>query len=764
MVSLLCFIFYFFSVQALSAQALTQSLNFEEMGVRGTLELPTVSAQHIIPFTVPKTWRVSGSKSYIDLELQHSSELLPKSSFIEIIINERPLFKTALTAKNSKATHLRIPLNRVSLKEQNTLKIRVEQHYTNTCEDPLDASLWTQVLNSSRFVFNYTPILPSVDLSAYPFPMVDVSDYRSSEIRYVISQTPTQQELKALTLLALNMGQKAGENKKSGKKQTLHPRIHRKNQSLKKNQNQHLILIGTPSSTPEIATFTRQFHRFKLHKNKWAEQKRRKTPQGRFKTIPQEAGLLLYFRNPTNPKKTVLIVTGNSPEGVLQAAKYLTFHPQNTALKGQEYWVTQNWQPEKTESFGVPRYIENETRTFKELGFSLREIEKISAPPITYPVSVVSHFNAKNNAFTPASMALELLYSYGAGINPQFSSLEVRLNDRSIGNIPLTNPNGQERAKATLAIPNELIQTQNQLVTQFHLLPEKYEACVDHYNDKSWGKIHSASRFIVKGQPQSRLPDVALLNNTGFPYSRKNNLESLHLILSKTPNANLPEDLLESVLAVLTRLGQSTLADTELHPTVAFDFDTLPEGKDVLAFVQQSKKSKGTESSGFPDLRFQFRHQLQGRDSSLIKSFQLGQGQTVQISDAGEGLYMEQAILSQANPLLLGFNAENHILTQFTGSHDTDFKALRRLFEDDHHFEHMVNSGFLKQLNPKDLTLNTISAEPPKSDTAIIRHSKNFWETLLHGMTQHPFWATFFGFALFLLLVVLLLLFRRNAS
>ncbi len=745
---LLCLILLNFSVCRLTAEALTQSLDFKTLSIRDTLNLPTVSAQHIIPFTVPKTWQVSGAGSYLELDFQHSSELQPRRSFIEVIVNERPLFKTALTPQNIKATRVRIPLGQAHLKTENTLKVRVEQHYTDQCEDPLDPSLWTQVLNSSRLVLNYTPVLPSVDLSAYPFPMIDPLDYHPTDIGYSLPQHPTTSDLHALTLLSLNLGQWA-------KQHVIHSAIERQDKVSALDSKKHRILMGTPESNPEIRRFASQFRQFKIRQEKgtfqWIRQRKisKRTAalgQKPFQPIAAQTGLLFYFRNLKAPDKTVLIVTGNSSAGVLQATKYLTFRPRYAGLEGQEYLVTKNWQPDPIESQIIPAFIENETRSFKELGFDLRAVEKINAPPLTYPISVVSDFNAP--FASNASMALELFYSYGAEVNPDFSSLEVRLNDRSIGNIPLTNPKGEEYAKAVLDIPNELIQPQNQLVIQFHLLPDKYGACVDHYEDHAWGKIHADSRLIVKGQPASRLPDIAILNNTGFPYSRQSNLESLHVVFPKEPRPSL----LEAAMAILVRIGRTTDADTGLRATVSQGLQALPEDKDILAFVQQPRLGS-KEGNVYP-----FR--LNWPESDRDKHFQLINQQAIRLADAGDGLYIEQVVLSK--PLLLsGFNGTSRILTRLTGMNDTAFNALRQFFEDDRRFETLVKSGLIKQLEPQELTLNTVPVEK-KTESTPVQKTRHFWDPLLQWVLAHPVWASLLG--LILLLILLRLLFRRKAS
>src|SRR5690606_34102168 len=147
-----------------------------------------------------------------------------------------------------------------------------------------------------------------------------------------------------------------------------------------------------------------------------------------------------------------------------------------------------------------------ESRSFKELGFPIADVQKINAPPIVYDLPIMSDFQPGGNA----RLFLDLVYSYSPKLNPRYSSLELRMNDVSIANLPLTSEAGEELKRATVQIPRDLIRAKNELVAQFHLMPDKYGWCVDNYEDESWGRIDDSTRLRIEGAPASRLPDVGL--------------------------------------------------------------------------------------------------------------------------------------------------------------------------------------------------------------------------------------------------------------
>ncbi len=672
------------------ADALTRNIPLRQLGVKETLYLPTVSSQQRVEFTLPPTWRISPGDSYLETEFQHSTELLPDRSWLEIIINEQSVRKIPLTRDNSKSTRVRVPFSGVPLRETNILKYRVEQHYTDKCEDPLDPSLWTQVLPSSHLVIAYTPVLPPVDLSAYPYPMIDSLAYDPAKVRFILPEKYTLSDLQAMTLLNVHLGQ-------SSRKREIHPSLRFSGKGIEDSDN-HLILVGTPTDNPEIKHFAGSVLNYRLIENRWAE-------RDTSKAMPERAGLVLFFRHPDKPSRTVTLVTGNTPEGVLQAARFLTTRPRLAELKGTEYAVSENWKPSGNASRAVSRYIEQENRSFIELGFETRQVEKINAPPLTYAIPVVSDFSIASNEIDPPRMTLDLTYSYSPGLNPEFSSLELRFNDRAIANIPLENENGQDQVRTSVVVPNELIGTHNELVAQFHLLPDKYGFCVDNYEDRSWGIIHNDSRFSIGGNVASRLPDVGLVNSTGYPYTRTDNFEGLHVVIPEKATRNL----LETVLAVTGRLGRVTLADTDLRLSLDHKLG-VPLGRDILIF-------------GTGDIPESARRPfLLNWPAPHAKLFHLDNTQAVRFSDDNLGAYLEQQFIP---------GNSRRVVTVITGRSPQAFNAVRQLFEDDTRFEAMT-LGLIKQVEPWQMSVNTVNepvpppAPEPEKKGSLIRQFMDF--------------------------------------
>lgn len=695
------------------ARAATETVPMERLHIHDVVLLPTVSSQYEAQFTRPKTWQVAPT-SALYLEFQHSSELLPNRSWLQIRINDKVIKHIPLTHENIEGSKLTIPIPVELLKDFNKLGFRVEQHYTDKCEDPLDKSLWTQILPATRIVFNYTPVIPQVNLGAYPYPIIDNLTYSPAKIHYVVSKTASAQELQAMAYVNVHLAQQAQDHELNTRVTFGQPNGP---------DNEHLIFVGKGDNLPDVARFAGQFGNFSMQGGQWMD-------NATHQPLARDQGLVLFFQAPGSQEHTVLIVTGNSEEGVLKAAQALTQRPQDSSITGNSFMVPAGWSPSANSTSKTPRFVEGQTRSFRELGFNIEEVHKINAPPITYKVPVVSKFTK-----TSGKLNLELNYSYSPQLNPEFSSLELRMNDVSIGNIPLLNPDGEQMQHASIPISPELIRPRNTLVAQFHLMPDKYGWCVDNYVDNAWGKIMDDSKFTVEGTPVSYLPDLGLLNNTMYPYSQTDNLETVQVVVPTAPS----EALLDAMLGFTTRLGRATLADTDLRLNL-IQGSSVAADKNVVLF---------RSSSDNLSLPAGARLVWQMDGGALAKRLTLidpANGQvTSQMAELGGGAYMEQYA-----------TGGNHVISVITAPDSSGFLTLNHLFEDDKIFEPLT-SGLLQQASVSNPDLNAMPAIAYHQETV-----PTWWEQVQSWFKSLP-WATVILWMVggFFLLIILPLLVRR---
>lgn len=699
-----------------SVWAATEVVPLERLHVHDVILLPTISSQYEARFTRPKTWQVSPS-SAVYVEFQHSIELQPHRSWLQIIVNDKVIKHIPLTRENAEGSKMTIPLPVGLLKDFNTLNFRVQQHYTDKCEDPLDKSLWTQILPNTRIVFDYQPVVPEVNLGVFPYPIIDALTYSPAKVHYVTGQSASEKELQALAYVNVHLAQQAQEHE-------LKSRVSFDNPSGP--NDEHLVFVGKGGNIASVNRFASAFGDYALQGGQWVN---RRTGQ----TLGNDQGLVLFFQAPGSKEHTVLVVTGNSDEAVMKAAEYITLRPKDATLQGNAMETPPGWNPPGTRTAKVPRFVETQTRSFRDLGFGIEEVHKINAPPITYHVPVVTKFHQSGG-----KLWLDLNYSYSPQLNPEFSSLELRMNDVSIANLPLLNPAGEQMVRASIPISNELIQPRNNLVAQFHLMQDKYGWCVDNYVDHAWGKIMDDSQLRVEGGPNSYLPDVGLLNNTMYPYSKDDNLERVQLIVPSSPSANL----LDAMLGFTTRLGRATLADTDLRLSLSKGNATIPGDKNAAVF---------RESSDTMTLPTGAKLVWQMGGSSLMRLLSLADpnGGTIasQTAELGQGAYMEQYALGP-----------DRVISVFTASNGGGFAGLGDLFESDQRFEALA-SGFIQQASMLNPGLN------PVTETAFHLEKKNttgnWWDNALNWLKNLPWNMVILGLlGVFFLLVILPILVR----
>lgn len=694
------------------ALAATETVPLKRLHINDVILLPTVSSQYEAQFTKPQTWQLASS-SKIELEFQHSIELLPNRSWLQIIINDKVIKHIPLTRENAEGTRMTIPVPVTLLKDFNRLDFRVQQHYTDKCEDPLDKSLWTQILPSTRLVFDYTPVLPKVDLGLYPYPLIDPLTYSPAKIHYVTGNQASTKELQSLAYVNVHLAQQAQEHEMKSRVTFGNPAGP---------GDEHVVFVGKGGTIPDVARYQAAFGNYALQGDQWVN-------RAGGQPLANDAGLILLFQAPDAKEHTVLVVTGNTDEAVLNAARYLTMRPKDSMLLGSAKEVPSGWTEPGGRTNKTPRYIDTQTRTFRELGFKIEEVHKINAPPITYKVPVVSKFRKSGG-----KLWLDLVYSYSPNLNPEFSSLELRMNDISIANIPLMNTAGEQLLKTSIPVSNELVQPRNNLVAQFHLMPDKYGWCVDNYVDNAWGKIMDDSQFRVDGTPGSYLPDIGLLNDRMYPYSEDDNLERVQLVLSSSPT---PE-LLNAMLGFTTRLGRTTLADTDLRLTVSQGHGDLEKGKNVALF--RFAKDAMNLPAGAKLL-----WKTTGSLQKLLTLTDPGNGTIVgQLDETGNGLYMEQYRVNG-----------DRILSLFTAHQPKAFVALGQLFESDENFETLA-SGFLQQTSP-------LLQSQPNTVSEIAYHFENrepvqgsWWSGIVQWAKNLPWVQVIVGLVIGLLFLILL--------
>jgi Bacterial cellulose synthase subunit len=470
----------------------TARLPLTALGVEAAAYLPGVRPERVIKFTRPHNWGIH--RAVLELEFEHSPQLIDPS-WLEVILNGKTLKHLALKPENVKGTKLKIDLPKDLLQDKNQLIVRVEQHYADTCEDPLNPSLWTNVLaNRSYVVMDYKAKPAPLSFKNFPYPLVDPLNPKPTTVRFIIPNHPDATVLQAMARLNALLAQ-------SSPLQEVKAVVQFGDAPLP-NQPEPLILLSTPGSLRGEAA-----------------QLASKVPTGGAAPVAQ-----LVNRANGSP---ALVLAGATPQALAQAVDSLVAHAVNGTLPAtaDRMAIADSNVVRPIEQ--VAPYVVNRNLTFSALGHRVQTVKMLTAAPIVYNIPVMTDFSNSG-----ASLGLDLHYGFSAGLNPKFSSLELRLNDVAIANLPLTDVNGNENTHATVALPSDLLGVNNRLVAQFHLMPDKHGLCANAYKDTAWAKIYPDSELKVSGTPATKLPSLALLKQ-GYPYTQQIQLAQTRFVLSQ---------------------------------------------------------------------------------------------------------------------------------------------------------------------------------------------------------------------------------------
>lgn len=515
-------------------------IGMKELGDPQGYRLKTVRTQRDYPFTRPQGWQVSPS-SNIHLSFQHGSNLLPERSSLNVLVNNRILKSIPLGKDNIMPNSLNIPVPPELLKDNNVLSYQVDQHYTYKCEDPFSEELWTEVLPDSSLTLNYgwKPVHP--DLAQYPFPLLDpLNNYTPTVVGYVVPSSASDQSLEAFGVVATHLGQQAGWR-------AFKPYIGDTNAIHSAN---NLILIGTPSENPAIGAISGGLE-LPLSGGQFHDR------QG--SAIPADYGVLQLIPNPNNPTRAILVVSGNSPDGVKKAAHVLAQGSLNKILTGHTAIIKDYQRGADYPYRAWDGFILKSGDDFAGLDLPTQTTRGITALPIFYKLKMMP------DLFLPGKTMVKLhtKYSYASQLDSSQSKLEVLLNGKAIKSIPLDDKAGKSLSDLIVDIPAEEFHTYNDLEYRFHLYPEKYDMCRFVTDVHIWGTVHNTSYVEIPGEIKAPLPDVGLINDGGYPFTAYQDMSKTALVL---PDSVSNTDL-DVMLQLLTRLGRDSLSHKGIELT-----------------------------------------------------------------------------------------------------------------------------------------------------------------------------------------------------
>lgn len=191
-----------------AAPVRSDTLSFKALAPEGSLELSGAQSSSQMTFTVRSDEVVS--QAILNLDYTVSPALLPLLSHIKVYLNDELMGVVAVNQESpGKRGTITLPLDARFISDFNRLRLELEGHYKDTCEDPTHGSVWANVSKASSIALTYQKLNVKNDLSRFPEPFYDSRDSRSLMLPIVFGVEPDVEQQRAAAILTSWFGAKA---------------------------------------------------------------------------------------------------------------------------------------------------------------------------------------------------------------------------------------------------------------------------------------------------------------------------------------------------------------------------------------------------------------------------------------------------------------------------------------------------------------------------------------------------------------------------
>jgi hypothetical protein len=512
------------------------TLNFDRSPIVGNrLRLAGVYPEARLGFTRPRDWELQTVKAL--LRYQHAPGLLADRSSLTLRVNNTSVGSVRLNRPDSQIGEAIFNIPVSLIQDENELSLVAEQQTSETCTNPADPSLWTEILPDSKLVFDFQPQPITLDLSRYPYPFIDRLSLDPNQISQLRPQEYDDQWLTAAGRFQASLGRLAEFSK-------LETQLVDDLDSL--GWGDRLVVIGTPNQHPILDDLSLPVP---LRNGQFLD--------GDNRPLPADVGILM-LTTAQDGRVPILIATGNSPQGVAKAVQDLVQPGDRDILAGQAAIIDRVAEVSTPEMRQWPGYLPaDHSFRLSDLtvpgGQPFRDVTVYGseAPPIRI------NFRALPDDQFSRGSTMTLHYSHSPQVNPRTSLVEVRLDDGAIASKRLSARRTDTRHTFQINLPDDLIKPDSELSVQFVLYPRDSQFCGLVTDNQLWGRVYGDTSFNLNRNNVVTLPDLELLK-TGYPLTEPQDLSATALVLPERPT----DDDVKTMLAVSRRLGQLSTANS----------------------------------------------------------------------------------------------------------------------------------------------------------------------------------------------------------
>jgi cellulose synthase (UDP-forming) len=482
-------------VDTTAGHAITQPAPFHdeyELGgdsTQQTFPLQATGASQNFFFGVPVTKIVSSAT----LRLHYAAPMLQvNESRLELSLNGTSIGTVALTPGADLQTEIILPTD--LLTTDNTLVFQIQ----GTCRACARShSAWVTIDAHSVVTFTGTKLALPNDLALLPIPFFDAAGQRPWSLPVVFAERPDADALQAASVVASWFG------------------IFSDFRGVR-----FPVSIGElPEGNAVVLALRRSALAASL-------------------SLPSQPGALMAIRdNPHDPYGKMLILVGDRPDDLLQAARALVtrnnYQSHTDAVRVRDVSV-----PVHAE-YSAPRWLATDKPA------AIGTYTTADRLQLKGSGSINVYFRLPPDLFLPAQQSVPLLlnYEYSGVAENADAGLHVRLNGQDIDTIRL-------RPAASLVHESEIVR-----LPTGRLQPYTNTLTIDFYfgsdvssSARQYAAIHRDSSLDLRALPHSvLLPRLELFGDAGYPFTKWPDLAGTAVVLPQEPESADYETVLDMV-------------------------------------------------------------------------------------------------------------------------------------------------------------------------------------------------------------------------
>ena len=460
-------------VETISVEA-GDEISFTELG----LEETTLHGPYddlVVRFGTPPDWQVtSGASIQLDLAFYYDTQTVNANvnsniigevfgGLLQVVYNGVTQTTILLDERGDQSVSVPItPGARIADRDDGQHELRLNLISDESCLYGLDVIV--VVKPTSRFNLPHTNTTVSSDLSLLPRPIYQSGLVVPSQATIVIPDQPNNSELQAAFSVVSGLGRMSDE-------ELLYSLVPAGQLPVELRDSTHLIFVGKPAAFSELGNIS-----FPVSPTEYT------SPEG-----SSEDGIVQLAVSPWNSAKVAVVVSGDSDQGVVKAAKAFS----SGFLLGIE-------QPNLARVADVnPTYLTTvaaANRTFAELGYPTDTVEYLGV------VSREIEFFIPPGQIPEGDSYVDFFYAHSTLLSYERSGIVVELNREPVGSAAFKDETAQD-GNLRVKLPGELLRPgRNRLRMTFNLFPE--DICAPFFTANLW--------FTLSGDSLLHLPLITM--------------------------------------------------------------------------------------------------------------------------------------------------------------------------------------------------------------------------------------------------------------